>query len=361
MADGSQVIDSAETEVSLRDEISTALDASEPDTGKPDVSEAARTLAAARKSAPEGNDTVTGGQDTLAGGQDTLSGGQDTISGAQEKLEAPHHWPTQAKELFAKQSPEGQKFLLDRHKAMEADYTRKTQELTPVRRMKESLDEIFAPMRDSMYRDGIDEVTAIRQLVAAHNYLQQKPEEAVQWLAGKYGIDLKAIVEGTAGNGQVSPELLALREEVAQLKHTQQSSLSAQQQQQFRANLSQVEQFAGEKDAQGNLKHPYFDEVAQEVAMLMRVAQEQGKPISLQDAHDRAVYANPQVRSKVLAAQDAERRKKEEDERKAKADAAKRASAGNITGQGASTSVVANTNSVRADLEAAFAGSEGRV
>lgn len=353
--EGSQVIDSAEaeTDVSLRDEISSAIDASDTETTPPDVSEAARTLAAAKSGKTAAPDTVSGGQDTISGGNDTISGGV--------ALEAPQHWPAQARELFAKQSPDGQKFLLDRHRAMEGDYTRKVQDLTPVRRMKEAMDEIFGPMRDQMHRDGVDEITAVRQLVAAHRYLQDSPVEAMQWLAGKYAVDLKAIVEGTAGTSQVPPELKVLRDKIAQIEQYQVSSLSAQQQQQFRANLSVVEQFAGEKDAQGVLKHPHFDEVGPDVADLMRVAQMRGQQPSLQDTYDRAVHANPQVRAKVLAAQDAERQKKSEDERKAKVDAARRASAGNTTGQGATTSVVAKTDSLRADLESAFTSAEGRV
>jgi hypothetical protein len=46
-----------------------------------------------------------------------------------QTLEPPQHWPEEKKQLFRAQSPEAQQFLLERHKAMEGDYTRKTQEL----------------------------------------------------------------------------------------------------------------------------------------------------------------------------------------------------------------------------------------
>jgi hypothetical protein len=354
LEDGSQVIDSAQTqEPSLRETLEANFEAGEK---SPDVSEAARTLAAARTKT-EGADTVAGGQDTVAAGT-----GTDTVAGAvTETLEAPQHWPAAARELFAKQSPDGQKFLLERHKAMEADYTRKTQELSATRRMKEALDEIFGPMRDSMHRDGIDEVTAVRQLVAAHRYLQEKPQEAALWLLQKYGIDAKALTEEGAGQAQPDPRYAQLEQKHAQTDRILRGFLSAQHEQQFKANLSAVEQFAGEKDDQGNLKHPHFDELGPDIADLIKLSKARGQEIPLQEAYDRAKYANPQVRSKVLAAENAERQKKADQERQAKADAAKRAAAANITGQGAATPVAAKTSSIREDLEAAWNAHEGRV
>lgn len=354
MTEGSQA-DPAETN-DLSADLSAAFDETtesteSTDTGKPDVSEAARTLAAARKT---GEDTA--GTDTVAAAADTVTGAQ-----AAEILEAPQHWPAQARELFAKQPKEVQSWVLERHKAMEADYTRKMQDLSGTRRVKEQLDEIFGPMRDELYRNGLDEITAVRELVGWHNYVQQKPVEAFQRLAQRYGIDLAQLASGNGQQAQLPPEFNQVSQRVSQIDQQLRSYLSAQQDQQFRANLSQIEQFAQEKDAQGQLLRPYFDEVSADVADLIRAAKARGLEMTLQEAHDRAIYANPQVRAKVLAAQDAQRRVKDEAERKAKADAARKAAAGNVTGQGAATKVVANTDSIGADLRAAFDAAEGRV
>lgn len=340
-------------ETSLRDEIAGAIDQSEKaSTAGTDVSEAARTLAAQRK-AGESTETTTADK--------TAASGEKKTTETTETVEAPQHWPATDREMFAKQSPEAQKWILGRHKAMEADYTRRTQEIAPIRRLKEGIDEVFAPFRDAMARDGIDEVSAIKQLVAAHNYLQQKPAEAIGWLAEKYGIDLKQVVEGAGASGtegQPDPRLLKLDSKVAEVDKKVTSVLTAHEQREHQARLNEVTQFADAKDAQGKPLRPYFDEVATDIRDLIVAS---GGKLALQDAYDRAIYANPQTRAKVLAAQDAERRAKEEAERKAKADAAKKASAGNVSGQGAATSVVAKTDSLRADLVSAFEASEGRV
>ena len=44
-----------------------------------------------------------------------------------DELEPPQHWPEEQKELFRAQTPEARRFLLERHRQMEGDYTRKTQ------------------------------------------------------------------------------------------------------------------------------------------------------------------------------------------------------------------------------------------
>ena len=123
----------------------------------------------------------------------------------------------------------------------------------------------------------------------------------------------------------------------------------------------EVEQFAVEKDDKGNLKRPYFDEVAVDVATHIRVARANGKTISLQEAYDRAVRANPATFEKLLAARDAEQKTKLETERKAQADAARKAAAANVDGEGAVNAGPSKTGDLRSDLERNYDSAEARV
>jgi hypothetical protein len=347
----------------LEADLSAAFDKAESgeevaETGKPDVSEAARTLASARKGAEKTTEAVevAKGADTTVGakGADTqvAAAGTDTI------IEAPQHWPAADREMFGKQTPEAKQFLLGRHKAMEADYTRKMQELAPAKRLKETVDEVLTPFRAQMSREGIDDAAGVRQLAGIALYLQEKPQEALHWLAAKYGIDLKA--PGGAEAGQPDPVVAQLKQTVSQLESRLNSTLSAQHQEQHKALLTQVEQFAQEKDAQGNLLRTHFDEVAGDIALLVDGAKRNGGSMSLQDAYDRAVYANPTTRIKVLAAQEAQRKVKEAEERAAKANAAKKAGF-DVKGTGAAAAVVAHTDSIEAALEANYEKAIGRV
>lgn len=388
--EGNQDKGSAETVVAdtLDADLNKAFDASEKAAdagttteatkadGKVDVSEAARTLAAQRKAAgsADAGDSKTVADDPAAKRAAELAAmapearaaaeaeDKKKAEEAAEVVEAPTHWPAADREMFGKQPKDVQKFLLARHKAMEADYTRKTQELGGVRRLKETLDEVFAPFREQMQLQGIDDATAIKQLVAAHAFLQRDPAAALKHLAQQYGQDLKALVEGGAAADPAgeSPTVKALRAQLSELT-TWKSQFTAQQgTEQLNARLNEVTQFAEEKDAQGQLKHPYFDEVAKDVAGLIHAARANKEQLSLQDAYDRAMYANPTTRAKVLAATDAQRRAKEETERKAKADAAKKAGF-DVKGEGAATTVAAQHDDIEASLNAAFDASAGRV
>jgi len=341
---------------------------------KPDVSEAARTLAQSR--AGRGTETApdkTGAPDAaVAASRRTAELAamapedraraeiEDQQKAAAAATEAPQHWPAKDREFFAKQGPEVKTWLMSRHKAMEADYTRRSQEVAHVRREADELREIFKPFSEAMASDGMTIPMAVRQLTAAHHALIKDPAQGIQWLAGKYGIDLKQIVEGGTQAGQPDPNVKRLEDRLAQLEGNTQRSAQHQQEQERNANLSKVEQFAEEQDAQGKPLRPHFDDVAKDISMLLRAARESGDSLSLQDAYDRAIYANPAVRQKVLAAQDAERRVREDEERKVKANAARTAGF-DVKGEGAATSVAAQPNSLRGDLEAAWDATSGRV
>jgi hypothetical protein len=379
--------DKGAPELTLRDELSAAVEIDEKGPEASDLSAAARRLASARKGGGQTKAPIDKVDDKTI--QDSERVGQANAEKAKRdaelaklppeerakaeaddkrkadeaaagaKLEAPTHWPAPARELFAKQPPEVRSFLLERHKAMEADYTKKMQELAPVRRLNDVLDEGFKPYDDEMRKLGVTRDQALRELLGAHHRWKSDPQEYIRWVAGVSGIDLKNLVEGAAAADPAgeSPTVKALRAEIDGLKAQVGQFSGAHAQQQQNAQLSEVTKFAEEKDAQGNLKRPYFDEVAKEMTALLK----NGVATDLQDAYDRAIHANPTTRARVLAASQAEQRAKDEADRKAKAEAARKASAANVTGEGAAADMAAQTGSVREDLEAAFAGAGDRV
>lgn len=377
----------AAAEPSLRDTLEASMEISEKGEDATDLSAAARRLASARKGSQPKQDTVKAADDqnTVKASDDAkakrdaeraaMTPEQRAAAEAEDKrkadeakaasaVEAPAHWPAAAREMFAKQSPEAKQWLLERHKAMEADYTKKMQEITGARREAEELDEIFKPWKQQMDLQGITRPQAIRQLAAAHKRLQEDPVGGMKWLAENYGIDLKSLVDGAAAADPAgeSPTVKALRQQVEQLTGQITKITGQQSEQQNNAVLTQVQQFAEEKDAQGQPLRPYFDDVAKDVANLIRVSKLPGEtPLTLQQAYDKAIYANETVRAKVLQANDAKRRADEEAERKRKADAAKKAGF-DVRGEGAASDTVAKTDgSIRGDLEAAFASHGGRV
>lgn len=374
-------------ELGLRDEIGAAIEIDEKGEDSPDLSAAARTLASARKGqakpAPKVEDTAQVAEKAAADAKakrdaelaalpeeerkkalaEDEKKSLDAKKAADEDagLQAPVHWPAAVREMFAKWPADVRAQYMDRHKAMEADYTKKTQELAPIRRLNEELDEIFKDDDQDMKQNGVTRVQAIRELMGMHRRWRADPAAYLKYVAELSNIDIKTLASTpSADPAGDSPLVKELRKQVETLTGNLSKVTGAQNDQQLNAHLTQVQQFAEEKDAQGNKLRPYFDDVTKDVAALIRAARANGETLTLQDAYDRAVYANPTTRAKVLAAQDAERRAKEEAERKAKADAAKRAGF-DVSGAGAATTVAATTGSVRDDLEAAMADWGGRV
>ena len=81
-----------------------------------------------------------------------------------EALTAPKHWPKEEQELFNAWDANVQHQVMERYKAMEGDYTKKTQEIAKFRKRNEALDEIYGPFKEEWKRAGMDEVAATRQI-----------------------------------------------------------------------------------------------------------------------------------------------------------------------------------------------------
>ena len=152
------------------------------------------------------------------------------------------------------------------------------------------------PHMDDFSRAGMDEVGAVRQRLAAHDYLRKDPKQAIQWLAKNYGVDMSEVGLDTAEDEYADPQVKALQQQVAQL----QGFLNQQQQTQMQSvqqnAQSMIDQFAGEKDANGNPKHPHFSEVRDRMGVLIQGNQAP----DLATAYDMAVYADPKLRQSLM-------------------------------------------------------------
>jgi len=216
---------------------------------------------------------------------------------ALEAISAPKHWPKEEQEIFNTWDANVQHQVMDRYKAMEGDYTKKTQALAKYKKRNESLDEIYGPFRDDFQRAGMDEVAATRQLLAAHKYLREDPQQALKWLAQSYGVDLKAVNDDTAIEDEYAdPQMKAMQQQIAQLQGTITNQQQQAQNMQKQEVQAMIDNFQTAKDADGNLKHPHFDVVQNQMSGLIS----SGVAKDIESAYEMAVYANPETRAKVL-------------------------------------------------------------
>jgi hypothetical protein len=237
------------------------------------------------------------------------------------KIEAPSHWSPADKEIFKNAPPELQKWMIDRHKSMEGDYTRKSQEIAEFKRSWEPVKELFAPHIDQLRATGQTPASVITHWANINNSLNNNPAETIKWLASQYNVDLS----GQIGDNDIyiDPHVQSLRQELQQLKQSVVQREQYATQQRLSTVQSELQMFAEAKTEAGELAHPYFEEVVEDMVSLAKAEQAGGKTPTVGDLYDRAVWANPTVREKLLAAQRDAAAKKAEQEARAKAAKAK--------------------------------------
>jgi hypothetical protein len=214
-----------------------------------------------------------------------------------EALPAPNHWPKDFAAKFEALEPPAQHLFMQRYKDLEGDYTKKTQAIAKYKKRQDAFDEIMAPFKSQFERAGMDDVGAVRQLLAAHDYLRKDPANAINWLASQYGVDIGAIGNDPALEDEFAdPQVKQLQQQVAQLTGFIQNQQTQQQSYEQASTQSFIDQFAAETDASGNPAHPHFETVRSVMGSLIS----SGNATDLKSAYEAAVYANPELRQEEL-------------------------------------------------------------
>jgi hypothetical protein len=214
-----------------------------------------------------------------------------------EELQAPNHWPKDFAAKFEALDAPAQHMFMERYKDLEGDYTKKTQAIAKYKKRQDAFDEIMAPFKSQFERAGMDDVGAVRQLLAAHDYLRKDPANAINWLASQYGVDIGAIGNDPALEDEFAdPQVKQLQQQVAQLTGFIQNQQTQQQSYEQASTQSFIDQFAAETDASGNPAHPHFETVRSVMGSLIS----SGNATDLKSAYEAAVYANPELRQEEL-------------------------------------------------------------
>ena len=265
-----------------------------------------------------------------------------------EKLSAPEHWSKEHKETFASLAPEAQTFLLERHKAMEGDYTRKSMEVAEIRKNYEPIEQIFATYQADLKAQGITPAEVINRWASVDRFLAEHPAEGIQWLAQSYNIDLGQLVEQP-----VNPELMQLRQEIHALKGSMSQRAQQEQWSKQQTYTQQIESFSTETDEAGNPAHPYFESVVEDMVILAQAEQAAGRTPELKALYERAIWSNPEVRERMLSDQKAEQARKADQEARAKAAKAKKAGK-SVSGSPTGSASMSEDMNLRESLERQF-------
>ncbi len=190
---------------------------------------------------------------------------------AEEPLAPPSTWSADAKAEFAKVPRSMQQYLLDRDREATTDYTRKTQELSQMRRTYADIDAAFRPYVDEMARNGVTPGILVSRFLGWDKLLKENFFQGVSELAATHGYTPQQLVAALSQQQspvQLDPATQAIQSELAENRafreHYQRQQALAQEQQMTTA----VEAFATAKDASGNPLRPHFTALHQLIGPL---------------------------------------------------------------------------------------------
>lgn len=270
---------------------------------------------------------------------------------AQTASAPPAGWTAAEKAEWSKLSPVAQA-AVSRREAQIADGGKQWSE------EKRRYEAMIAPVAESARARGMNAEQGLQTLMAAQRALDTDPRSAIQHIARSYGVDLATLAGTQAANGSPEasqqPDIAALVRQAVQpmlapIQQRWQSEEQARQQQ----TVDFVTTFATSPG------HEHFDAVQGELMAMIPSIKDSNPTWShdkvLQEAYDRATYANPTTRTAILAANEAVKEAARVEAAKTRTANARRAGS-SVTGSPSGAPATQAKDTLRGELEAAFAG-----
>ena len=240
--------------------------------------------------------------------QETETTEEVEVNETNETKQAPSSWSKEQHDNWSKIPKEAQEYVELREKQM----------LDGIEQYKQGyqqaieMHKVLEPFLDNIQRNGLNETEAVHNLFSYQLALTEGSAESRQNAFVQLGQSLGLIpVDGAT---QTDNRTRELQQRLERIERQEQQRSQQSQQQIFNRVEKEVSDFAADS------KNEYFDEVADDVVMLLQSG------LDLQAAYDRAVWANPITRAKELSKSTQQQTAKKTEA----ARAAKRASSTNI-------------------------------
>jgi hypothetical protein len=194
------------------------------------------------------------------------------------QLKPPTSWSSEARNEWSKLSPTLQQAVLKR----EDEISKGSQQYSSERQRLKQIDDVIAPRRELYGKYGLkSDAEAINHLFLLSDSLERDPAGTLQYLAQRSGLEIN-IAGGRPPPAQLQSQALPdIDAKVAEAIAAHSARMTVQE---FEANPP---------------------EHYQEVKPLMKMFLESGRAKDLQDAYDKAIWTEPDIRNKVLEAQQA--------------------------------------------------------
>jgi len=167
-----------------------------------------------------------------------------------------------------------------------------------------SWDEVFPKERiRALALEGKTPAAVTKSLWEWNDYLEEDTVGALIELAQRYNVTPDQLfADFNNPQRQSAPQMPQADPRVDHLMAVQERTAKEQEMMQIR---NQLDQFGAEKDATGKPKRPFWNDVKPYIKSILPLVYSENPYITdyeaLDDAYNRAVYANPQVRTKLTS------------------------------------------------------------
>jgi len=263
----------------------------------------------------------------------------DPAQPVSDAIERPEAW---SEAEWTNLNPDVQRAIARREKDMGAALVERATDTQEV----ESYRQVIKPHVERFAAHGLNPQQGIERLLQWEKALSTNPQQAVAQLAQLYGVNLHSLTPDP-NDPSAQPGVVQVRDPRVDTLFAERAREKAEAEQRQAATIdAQIAAFKSDS------RNVHFDQVRLVMAGMM---QADGK-LSLQDAYDRAVWADPALRAQqqeaASKAQEAERKAKDAE----RVRAAKRAavSVRDNPGSGQINGTVAKAPNLRAALEAVW-------
>ena len=202
---------------------------------------------------------------------------------------APKSWPKEMHEHWAKTPPQVQQYWQTREKQMLDGLDQYKQAAT----FGKTFHDVVSPYHEDFVRHGVDAPRAVQFLLEANRRLTtgtpESRQQAYQELGRNLGLSQQAPMNGEqAAQPQVDPRIQTIEQKLAQIEEAQLAKQREALEVARAKSQQEVDAFASDPN------NAFFDEVADDIVKFIKAGE------SLQDAYQRAIWANPVTREKQM-------------------------------------------------------------
>lgn len=195
----------------------------------------------------------------------------------EEVITAPNSYKQEYKDSFSSLPHDWQKYLATREKEMEQGLSRARNEYNWV-------NNIYNPRKDALTAQGYNNAQEyFETLVGIADALEKNPAATISQLQSIYG-------SNNNNPSQIEQQINSLAQSQQEMKNY----ITAVQNERI---VNEWNSFVNAKDEAGNPKHPYLEEVKDEMKALFNA----GLAKNYDDAYNRAIWQVESVRNKMLA------------------------------------------------------------